>query len=302
MSSPGKQLGPYLGDYKSIAKSLRKKGKRNAALGVLSAGVGKKPPRGVRVKTISPTSSRSSQYGSVQSGNAVIGPAGVYGFFNKRTGMVWSPNTRSWVPPPPPSMSAQILNAFKSTAESVRRRLKPDKSKQMSMARSIQSELSYDPAFGKKVRNLQNKIKKLENELKVANEAGDPPLVSRKRKQINNSKTDIIDLVNAESKRLSNVYKKLKLTFNTTPKNKLRSDPGALERMINKIMGTIPKVTFTKRRGPSTKTPAGIAAASARRFQSSLPNYGNLRGTGSATAARAGVRARGNKRPIIPRP
>jgi len=295
-------LGPYLGDYKSIAKSLRKKGKGKAALGVLSAGVGKKPPRGVRVKTISPTSSRSSQYGSVQSGNAVIGPAGVYGFVNMMTGMVWSPNTRSWVRPPPPSMSARLRKELKSTADSVLRRFKPDKSKQMSMARRIQSALSYDTAFGEKVRNLQNKIKKLENELKVANEAGDPPLVSRKRKQINNSKTKIIDLVNAESKRLSNAYKTHRLSFNTTPKNKLRNEPGALKRMINKIMGTIPKVTFTKERGPSTKTPAGIAAASARRFQSSLPNYGNLRGTGSATAARAGERARGTRRPIIPRP
>jgi len=296
MSSRELQVGPYLGRNKFL-KSLGIKKPR-----------GKKPPRGVRVKTISPTSSQSSQYGSVQSGNAVIGAGGkgVYGFVNKRTGMVWSPNTQSWVPPPGPSMSAQILNAVKSTAESAFKPLKKlnrrRKSKQMSMARRIQSELSYDPAFGKKVRNLQNKIKKLENELKVANEAGDPPLVSRKRNQINKSKTKIIDLVNAESKRLSNAYKTHRLSFNTTPKNKLRNEPGALKRMINKIMGTIPKVTFTKERGPSTKTPAGIAAASARRFQSSLPNYGNLRGTGSATAARAGERARGTRRPIIPRP
>lgn len=303
MSSPEQQqLGAYLGGPKEIAKSLRAKGNRKAALGVLRAGVGKKAPRGVRVKTRSPTSSQSSRYGSVQSGNAVIGAGGrgVYGFVNKRTGMVWSPNTQSWVPPPGPSMSAQIQQALENTASSIRKPFKPDRARRARMTRSIQSALSYDPAFGRKVRNLQANINKLEVELKAANNAGNQSTVSSKRRNINSKTNEIVDLVNAESNRLNKIYKNLGINFNKTPKNKLKSEPGALRRMINRILGTAPKVSFTSSRGPSTRSLAGIAAASARRAQGRLPNYGGAPGTGSATAARAGVSRTGLPIPLPP--
>ena len=288
MSSPDQQVGPYLGGTKNFAKSLKKRNPKGA-LGLLkSAGVGKNPPRGVRIKTKSPTSSQSSQYGSEYSGNVVFGGVkGMRGIVNKRTGMVWSPNTQSWVPSPGPSMSDRIKTAIESTAESLFRPFKPRQSKKKSMARSIQAALSYDPTFGKKVRNLQKTINTLEDELKAANKIGRQNLVTNRRRKIKKSTTEIIDLVNAESKRLSNVYKNLGINFNTTPKKDLVENRSALKRMINKIMGTTPDVSFTKKRGPSTKTLGGIASASARRYQSRLPNYKNLPGTGSATAARA---------------
>ena len=302
MSSSGKEVGAYLGGPKEIAKSLRAKGNRKGALGVLRAGVGKKAPRGVRVKTRSPTSSQSSQHGSVYSGNAVIGAGGrgVYGFVNKRTGMVWSPNTRSWVAAPGLSMSARIQKTLKNTASSIRRPFKPDRARRASMTRSIQSALSYDSAFGRKVRNLQANINKLEVELKAANRAGNQSTVTRKRRNINSKTNEIIELVSVESNRLNKIYKNMGIKFNKTPKNKLQSEPGALRRMINRILGTAPKVSFTSRRGPSTRSLAGIAAANARRTQGRFPNYGGTPGTGSATASRAGVSRTGIPIPLPP--
>jgi hypothetical protein len=306
MSSPEQQqLGAYLGGPKETAKSLRAKGNRKAALGVLRAGVGKKPPIGVRVKTRSPTSSQSSKYGSVQLGNVVFGEGGggALGFVDPTTGMLRNPNNPSWVQAPVPSMSARMQNALKNTASSIiKRPFRRGRARRASMTRSIQSALSYDPAFGRKVRNLQANINKLDVELQAANSAGNQNTVSRKRRTINSKTNEIVELVNAESNRLHKIYKNLGINFNKTPKNKLKSEPGALRRMINRILGTAPKVSFTSSRGPSTRSLAGRAAANAHRAQARLPNYGGRPGTGSATLARAGVPRTGTPIPLGPAP
>jgi len=299
MSSPPEeqlQLGPYLGGSKNFAKSLSAKGNRNAAMGVLIASAGRNAPRGVRVKMGSPTSSQSSQFGSVQSGNAVMGArGGVRGFVNKRTGMLRNPNTRSWVRAPDPS----TLDELKSTATSiVTKPYKKRRANIKSKARRVQSALSYDPAFGRKVRNLQENINKLEAQLKAANSAGNTAVVSKRRQNINSKTNEIVDLVNAESNRLSKIYKNLGINFNKTPKNKLKSEPGALRRMITRILGTAPKVSFTSSRGPSTRSLAGRAAASARRAQARLPKYGGKSGTARWTAARPNERSEGTAIPL----
>lgn len=271
-----KTLGPYLGGQKSIAKSLRKQGKPANALRVLT-GV-KKPPRGVRVKTRSPTSSQSSQYGSVLSGDAVMGTGnmGVYGFVNKTTGMVWDPVGKTWVSAPKPSMTARAKKMIENTASSVMKPFKPDRSARASVARKAQTVLSYDRKFGKRVKNLQDEINKLEKDLKVANSSGNQNTVMRKRASINRKTSEMVNLVNSESDRLNKVYKNLGINFDKTPKNKLRTEPGALRRMINKILGTTTKVSFTATRGPSVRSQAGRAAASARRARGGLPEYGGI--------------------------
>lgn len=293
MSNPQNlQLGPYLGGAEETAKSLKKKGNKKSALGIMRAT--RTPKRGLRRKTQSPTTSQNSQYGSVYSGNAVMGTSGgVRGFVNATTGMVWDPNSKTWVNAPSPSktVSSRVQKALSNTASSILKPFKPDRARRVSKVRSIQSALSYDPKFGKRVRNLQENITRLENELQQANRNGNQGLVRQKRVNINRRTEEIVNLVNKESQRLQDVYKNLGTNFNTTPKNKLKKEPGALRRMINKILGTQAKVSFSVNRGPSERSLAGIAGASARRARGRLPAYGGRRGT--ASIARAGGRRTG---------
>ena len=292
------------GVQKGIARSLARTD-RNAAQKYLENVYGRKAQPGVGVKRKSSSSPKKnnsneeSQYSNYL-GPAVIGGAKgtVYGYVNEYTGMVWDPVSKTWVKIPSRPLTNRTYNALKTTAQSVFKPSKKAKVNNAYSARSIQSALSYDPKVGKQIGSLQKKIKELENVVKVAMNNDDPALASRKRKEIDKLMDKIVELVSAESNRLNKVYKNLGINFNKTPaKNVLRTNPGVLSQTLSRIFGTKPNVSLSNfiQYFPS---PAAFAAVTARRGLGTTPNYGGMRGTGSATAARATMNRRGTPIPL----